>query len=488
MLEVGGVRRRTLLPQRPVNRHRRGSTLQERLVGEIQLVCVARPKLSLHIGECGPVLLPRPGLGDPHPPGRRRRKLLWPVLPAADGVLQRVEAGPGFSNRVNRPLGVVECEKAPHAQEAGVRRASPVRPSAERVGLAFVPEVSDPPALEGERGAEWRARFPRQRVIEVVEDGRCQRPAPRRAVLGHRTGRDVVGGAEPVRAEPAQVREPARPWPGCAAVQPGHAARCRGAPVACGDDRRGLGPHIEPAYLCRRMPGRRLCGHLARLDRWHRPAARGATGRIEAEEVRHQRGPMLGQDRLGMELDAVDRAVPVLQSHDGAVAAPGDHPQRIEQAGDGERVVPDGRETLRQSTEESGPVVLDGVNLAVCRLGHGDGAAEGLRDALVAQADAQDRSVGAPDQFQVHPEVGGACGVAGPGRDHDVRESGPQYRLEVEAVVLHDGGLHADHLRDEPHDVVGVRVVVVDDENARTGGHLSGHAHDGHSRTRARCG
>src|SRR5579871_1922794 len=80
-----------------------------------------------------------------------------------------------------------------------------------------------------------------------------------------------------------------------------------------------------------------------------------------AEEVRQHGLAMLGQHRLGMELDAFDRHAAVAHPHDLAVRGPRAHLQAVRHAVplDHERVIAGGGKGHRQAFEHTASVVLD---------------------------------------------------------------------------------------------------------------------------------
>ena len=95
------------------------------------------------------------------------------------------------------------------------------------------------------------------------------------------------------------------------------------------------------------------------------------------------------------------------------------------------------------------------------RVAH-DLAAEHLPDALVTEADAQDRDLAAEGADRIVGDAG-IIWSSRPGRDHDAVE--PRQLVDRDLVVAEHGRLGAElrHVLDE---VVGERVVVVDHRNA----------------------
>src|SRR5205807_4176115 len=116
-----------------------------------------------------------------------------------------------------------------------------------------------------------------------------------------------------------------------------------------------------------------------------------------------------------MELHAEHRQPRMAQRHNDALAVARAHFQFARQGAllDHQRMIAPGAQLPGRAAEERRAVVDDLVGLAVHRLGSADNlAAEGLPDALMAEADAKDRnaprrlsvqSAGESDQFQADP-------------------------------------------------------------------------------------
>src|SRR5688572_11944753 len=157
-------------------------------------------------------------------------------------------------------------------------------------------------------------------------------------------------------------------------------------------------------------------------------------------------------------------------AHDLAVLGPGGDLQvgRYRLRQDHQRVVPRGRERIGQAGEDALTVVADLRRLAVhLRLRARHRATKRLADRLVTQTDAQDGRVSAQavDDLQRDP---GLVGGPGAGRDHDALGLQRRDAVDVEGVVADDVRLRA-QLAEVLDEVVGERVVVVDDENHPSG-------------------
>ena len=97
-----------------------------------------------------------------------------------------------------------------------------------------------------------------------------------------------------------------------------------------------------------------------------------------------------------MELHAEQRARAVLEPHDHPVGRPRSDPQLWRHRADDQRVVTHGEEVLRDPGEERARVVVDRTQASVHDLASVlDRAARHVSERLVAEADAEDRYLGA---------------------------------------------------------------------------------------------
>ncbi|GAA3061581.1 hypothetical protein GCM10020254_01770 [Streptomyces goshikiensis] len=130
-------------------------------------------------------------------------------------------------------------------------------------------------------------------------------------------------------------------------------------------------------------------------------------------------------------------------------------------------MVAHGGEALRQTGEDVALVMGDGAEEAVPRLGGGhDLGALALADALVAQAHAEHGHGGGLQDVRGDAEVAGPGRVAGSGGDHDVVEGGQVDAGGGGVVVGHDDRFDSVDLGYQLEQVVGVRVVVVDQQGS----------------------
>src|SRR4030095_9338908 len=123
-----------------------------------------------------------------------------------------------------------------------------------------------------------------------------------------------------------------------------------------------------------------------------------------------------------------------------------------------------GHERVREPGEDAAPVVADLRRLAVhLHIGARHGGPERLPDRLMPETDAEQRRgrAEAAGDVQGHARL---VGGAGPGRDDDPLGRHADDRVHVVCVVAHDVQVGA-QLAEILHEVVGERIVVVDDED-----------------------
>ena len=167
-----------------------------------------------------------------------------------------------------------------------------------------------------------------------------------------------------------------------------------------------------------------------------------------------------------MELHADSRLVPMDDGHDLAVLARGRYPKDIRETvrSDHERVVARHVEWRRHAGEYAGAVVGHARDFPVhgAAGAHDAGAVRGA-DALVTEADAEDRDRGAKaaDDIGRDPGLGGRAGA---GRQDDVRGGRRRDLIERDRVVPADDGVMA-QLAHVPREVVHERIIVVDEED-----------------------
>jgi len=173
-----------------------------------------------------------------------------------------------------------------------------------------------------------------------------------------------------------------------------------------------------------------------------------------------------------MELHALDRQVAMAHAHDDAVRVPGRaHEVGGEVLVDDEGVVAGGAEGVREAAEQALAIVMDVVALAVDgRIAATHAPAVRGGDALVPEAHAEHRHEWreAQDGGRGDARLGGR---AGPGGDDQVGRAGGGDLVQGDPVVPR----HRDPCLERSqhlHEVVGERVVVVDDEHVRHGSPL----------------
>ena len=215
--------------------------------------------------------------------------------------------------------------------------------------------------------------------------------------------------------------------------------------------------------------GRLLLGQVAaRRERVDGPG-QGVGRHLSCQEVRQQPLALVGQHRLGMELDALGGQLAVADAHHDAAAAGGDLEAGGDVLVDHQRVVaPDGQRR-GQAREDRAAVVLDRRGLAVDGQMADDRAAEGLRERLVAQAHPEGRHAGLREAaHRPRPRCRPRWACTARARRRRGRSSRASSSSTVGAVVAHDLELAA-QLAQVLDEVVGERVVVVDDEHAPRG-------------------
>ncbi len=171
-----------------------------------------------------------------------------------------------------------------------------------------------------------------------------------------------------------------------------------------------------------------------------------------------------------MKLHAFDGILLVTQSHDGLRAVGFSRPGADFEFGrqafffDDERVIPRRRERQLQVFEDSSSVMgnLAGFAVHQVRRAH-DLAPERSAQSLMPQADPQDRQLTGEVAEQIHTDAGFLRG-AGSGRyDDPLRVKGFDL-ADRDLVVAADDNLSAQFAQ-ILHEIVGKRVVVVEDEN-----------------------
>ncbi len=134
---------------------------------------------------------------------------------------------------------------------------------------------------------------------------------------------------------------------------------------------------------------------------------------------------------------------------------------------DGQRVVADRGETLRDAGEQAVAVVMDLAQAPVHDRGRMvDLPARRVRERLVAEADAEHGDLGVPEHVERDADVALMLRPPGAGRDHDVVHGQRRDLRPRQLVVAHDDRLVSVDLAQQVEEVEGERVVVVDQERA----------------------
>ena len=188
-------------------------------------------------------------------------------------------------------------------------------------------------------------------------------------------------------------------------------------------------------------------------------------GPTAREEVAQEGVSVAGEDRLRMELHALDRAHVMAEAHDQAVRRVGRDLQALREglALDDEAVIATDAHRLGESFEEAAPVVVDEGLVAVHGLGTYDASPEVLTDRLVAETDPQDGEL-RWSQAQALARRTCSCRTSGAGPDQESRRPHGLDRGPIRAVGAHDFDLGAE-LLEELSEVEGERVAVVEDHD-----------------------
>ena len=167
-----------------------------------------------------------------------------------------------------------------------------------------------------------------------------------------------------------------------------------------------------------------------------------------------------------MELHAPQRQVAVAHTHHDAVVGPRQLLELVGKRRDGQRVVAHDLERRGNAREEVDARVPNVRDAPVHGLGRADDlTAEEVAEALVAKADAEHRQTAVEDHAGAHTEVAVSVGPTRAGRDDGGIEL-VESEVGPRGVVPDDGRRLPAHLADQLVEVVGERVVVVDEDHA----------------------
>ena len=196
----------------------------------------------------------------------------------------------------------------------------------------------------------------------------------------------------------------------------------------------------------------------------------GPNARSQTEKVLHQFLPSVRQHAFGMELNAFQWEFLVAEAHDHAGAVTFDGVRADLEIGwqaffvDDQRVVACGSHGRVDAAEDGFAVVLDAAGFPVHQVfGADDLAAEGFAHCLVSQANTEYRSLAGELPDEVDADAGLVRG-AGAGGDHDVVGFQGLDFVDGDLIVAADLDLRAEFSQ-VLHQVVGERVVVVEDED-----------------------
>src|SRR5581483_9401299 len=194
-----------------------------------------------------------------------------------------------------------------------------------------------------------------------------------------------------------------------------------------------------------------------------RGGLRGAR-RAEVQEVPQHVLPARGQDRLGVELDALGRQLAVAHAHDDVAQARGQRELGRQLRVRDQRVVAAGAERALEAGEDPLAVVLDRRVLAVDGLAADRAPAERLDQGLVAEADAECRHAGLREGARGLDRDAGLGRRGRAGREHQALRATRHELAHRGLVVSHHLDLGAE-LAQVLDEVVGEGVVVVAHED-----------------------
>ena len=362
----------------------------------------------------------------------------------------------------------------PRAWSRRGARARTERPASPRAGSAPTARAAAPGSSPSASMHVVRARLRRLRAVAVLGDRHARArdhergdrrdvDRPRAVAAGaagvdHRLGRRTATARH---ARPHRARRADHLVDRLAL----HAQRRPAAPPICAGVASPSMISPTTAAISSAVRSRRSIDARQRLA--DRPAV-DAHGRPPfAMKLREQLLARRGQERLGVELHALDGQRLVAHAHDLVLRrsrAVTSRQSGTRRALDHQRVVARRLERVRQPGEHALAVVVDRRRLAVHDpRGAHDLAAEGLADGLVAQADAQDRDLARRSVLITSRLMPASFGVHGPGEITmcDGRQRRDRRRRRSRRCARRARPPQLAQVLDQ---VVGERVVVVDHE------------------------
>ncbi len=191
---------------------------------------------------------------------------------------------------------------------------------------------------------------------------------------------------------------------------------------------------------------------------------------VHRQEPSQHIHPGVREETFGMELHAVERFAAMFDGHDLAISiggiAPGGHSEHFgERVGLDDQAVITGRlKWIHDSIEQRAVVVMNLIDFAVHQAPRADDlAAERLADGLMAQAYSQDRQLAGELADAFHRDAGFGRGTRSGRDDQPVGLTGEDL-VDRDLIVAVDADIERGIDFPQPlHEVVGERVVVVDD-------------------------
>ena len=187
---------------------------------------------------------------------------------------------------------------------------------------------------------------------------------------------------------------------------------------------------------------------------------------LVVQKVRQQSPPGRGRDRFRVKLHALHDVPFMPDAHDLAIRRSRGHrePRRHRIRVDHQRMIAGEHRRRRYAAEHAAPVRGYRIGLAVYdRLRLDDAPSEGGADRLVSQADPEDRDLAGEPADRLQADAG-VLRPARAGRDDDALGRKRRDPVRVDPVVAEHADLLVGDLRQVLEQVVGKRVVVVDQD------------------------
>jgi hypothetical protein len=209
---------------------------------------------------------------------------------------------------------------------------------------------------------------------------------------------------------------------------------------------------------------------------FHKPSAPLKKSNLSLNKVPKKLNSVQREKALGVVLDAFQRVLAMPNTHDLVLVGPRDDLEafRKRAGSDDETVVAGCLERVREAAIETFAIVVNHGCFAMHDpIGPHDLGAEGVTDALVAQADAKDGNLGGES---VHDRVGdpGLARRAGTWGDNEMRRPFGRDLVEVDFVVARDENIETRVDLAQPLDEVVCEGIVIIDKDDHRGYNVRG--------------